>query len=157
MDDHSPSPDPLNFSLRPGSEATPKPDLLPDEFVPLGLVLQPRGVRVELTKPDVIMGRHSEVDIRLPLPDVSRRHCRFVFTRTGWQIVDLNSLNGIHVNGKRVAHTTLRDHDRLRIASFIFEVELPARSRPVPMTDPAARLEGEHTLPRPSEEKRRAS
>jgi pSer/pThr/pTyr-binding forkhead associated (FHA) protein len=93
----------------------------------LCLRLLPKGMRLELNKPDVLLGRHSDMDVRLPLPDVSRRHCRFVFTRSGWQVLDLNSLNGIHVNGKRVTHATLRPHDRLRIGGFTFEVELPGK------------------------------
>jgi pSer/pThr/pTyr-binding forkhead associated (FHA) protein len=123
MDDHP--------QLSAAAKMVPhEPVLLPADFVPLSLVLLPKGVRLELTKPDVLVGRHSDMDVRLPLPDVSRRHCRFVFTNSGWQVVDLNSLNGVHLNGKRVAHATLRNGDRLRIGGFLFEVEMPARTRP---------------------------
>jgi pSer/pThr/pTyr-binding forkhead associated (FHA) protein len=93
-------------------------------FIPLKLVLQPSGPVVELTRPDMIMGRHSQADVRLPLPDVSRRHCRFVFTNGAWQVFDLDSLNGVFVNGKRVAHATLCDHDSLAIGGFRFVVDL---------------------------------
>src|SRR5438128_1985002 len=73
------------------------PDLQCD-FVPLRLLAQPGGLCIELTKPDMLIGRHSEADVRLALPDVSRRHCRFVFAQGQWQVIDLNSLNGIYVN-----------------------------------------------------------
>jgi pSer/pThr/pTyr-binding forkhead associated (FHA) protein len=96
----------------------------PSPFIPLKLMLQPSGPVVELTRSDMIMGRHSEVDVRLPLPDVSRRHCRFVFTDTAWQVFDLDSLNGVFVNGKRVQHAILRDHDSLTIGGFRFTVDL---------------------------------
>ncbi len=99
-------------------------DQPPLPFIPLRLVLQPSGPVVELTRPDMIMGRHSEADVRLPLPDVSRRHCRFVFTNPAWQVFDLDSLNGVFVNGKRIQHATLCDHDSLTIGGFRFTVDL---------------------------------
>src|SRR5229473_2849513 len=70
----------------------------PSAFIPLKLILQPNGPVLELTRPDTLMGRHSEADVRLPLPDVSRRHCRFLFADGAWQIFDLDSLNGVFVN-----------------------------------------------------------
>src|SRR5262245_58857234 len=95
-----------------------------DDFVPLRLQLQPGGLSVEMTRPDMLLGRHSEADVRLALPDVSRRHCRFVFTDGGWQVLELNSLNGVFVNDERLDVSTLRHGDRLRIASLTFAVEL---------------------------------
>ena len=93
-------------------------------FIPLKLMVQPSGPVVELTRPDMIMGRHSEADVRLPLPDVSRRHCRFVFTNAAWQVFDLDSLNGVFVNGKRIQHAILCDQDSLTIGGFRFTVDL---------------------------------
>lgn len=95
---------------------------LPPDFVPLALLLHPSGMRVELTKPNTVLGRHSSADIRLPLPDVSRQHCRFVFGEGGWHIVDLDSTNGIFVNNQRVPRAALRGGDRIRIGGFVFEV-----------------------------------
>ena len=43
-------------------------NVLPLDFVPLRLLLQPGGLRIELTRPDMLVGRHSEADIRLPYP-----------------------------------------------------------------------------------------
>ncbi|HZT81924.1 MAG TPA: FHA domain-containing protein [Gemmataceae bacterium] len=98
----------------------------PPDFLPLRLVLQPSGWSVELTQPDVLVGRHTEADVRLPLPDVSRRHCRFVFADGCWQVHDLNSLNGVWVNGQQVRHAYLHHHDQLRIGGFTFVLELRA-------------------------------
>jgi len=79
---------------------------------------------VELTRPDVLVGRHSDVDLRLPLPDVSRRHCRFVYGNGNWVVMDLNSLNGVFVNDEPVAQATLKQGDRVRIGGFVFAVDL---------------------------------
>jgi pSer/pThr/pTyr-binding forkhead associated (FHA) protein len=92
---------------------------------PLRLILQPSCVVIELTEPDTLVGRHTNSDIRLPLPDVSRNHCRFVYEEGLWQVVDLNSLNGVHVNDVAVARAILHHRDQVRIGSFVFAVELP--------------------------------
>jgi pSer/pThr/pTyr-binding forkhead associated (FHA) protein len=97
---------------------------LPADFVPLRLVLQPGCASVTLTRPDMLIGRHSQADIRLPLPDVSRRHCRFFFGEGVWQVLDLNSLNGVFLNGEPVRQATLHQGDLLRIGGFTFAVDL---------------------------------
>jgi pSer/pThr/pTyr-binding forkhead associated (FHA) protein len=97
---------------------------VPLDFVPLRLVLQPSGATVELTQPDVLIGRHSLADVRLPLPDVSRRHCRCLFGQGFWQVIDLNSLNGVFLNGEPIRQATVRNGDLLRIGGFTFAVDL---------------------------------
>lgn len=97
---------------------------VPEDFVPLRLILQPSGASVELTQPDVLIGRHSQADVRLPLPDVSRRHCRFLFAQGVWQVIDLNSLNGVFLNGEPIRQASLRQGDLIRIGGFIFAVDM---------------------------------
>jgi pSer/pThr/pTyr-binding forkhead associated (FHA) protein len=104
----------------------------PETFVPLRLRLQPGGQTVELTTPNAVIGRHTDVDLRLPLPDVSRRHCRCFFADGLWQIVDLNSLNGIYVNGERVQQADLHQGDIIGIGGFSFEVDLTAGESSLP-------------------------
>ena len=77
-----------------------------------------------MTRPDAIVGRHTEADVRLPLPDVSRRHCRLLFREGVWRITDLNSLNGVQVNDESVLDAPLEQDDRLRIGGFHFVVDL---------------------------------
>jgi pSer/pThr/pTyr-binding forkhead associated (FHA) protein len=107
------------------------------DFQPLRLILQPRGPWVELTEPDQVIGRHSEADIRLPLPDVSRWHCRLLCVEGCWQIIDLNSLNGVYVNGRQVEQAPLHQGDRIRIGGFTFLVDFAAR-RPQATTEAEA-------------------
>ncbi|HYV37887.1 MAG TPA: FHA domain-containing protein, partial [Gemmataceae bacterium] len=77
--------------------------------------------------------RHSAADVRLALPDVSRRHCRFVFSDGSWRVFDLNSLNGVFVNGERLQEATVFHGDRIRIGSLTFECELEsADTMPAP-------------------------
>jgi hypothetical protein len=108
------------------------------EFVPLRLMLQPGNMAIELTRPDMVVGRHSDADIRLPLPDVSRRHCRFVFGNGNWVVMDLNSLNGVFVNDEPIGHATLKQGDRVRIGGYIFAVDLSREHHTVPPADDLA-------------------
>ena len=104
-----------------------------EEFAPLRLVLQPTGAVLEVTRPDVIVGRHSHADVRLALPDVSRRHCRMVHANGRWEVIDLHSLNGCWVNDQAVERAVLNHGDTLRLGGFTFMVDL---SRPAAGADP---------------------
>jgi len=129
MDDQRPLGGSARFATAK-SQPTVKPNAeLPLTFTPLTLMLVPTGMTVELTKADQMLGRHSSADVRLPLPDVSRRHCRFVYSEGCWQVIDLDSLNGVFVNNQRVRQTVIHNGDRIRIGSFVFEASLPRDSR----------------------------
>lgn len=110
----------------------------PVAFVPLRLRLQPGGQSVELTTPNALIGRHTDADLRLPLPDVSRRHCRCFFADGLWQIIDLNSLNGIYLNGDRVQQADLHQGDVIGIGGFSFEVDLTGAALTVDQRGDAA-------------------
>jgi pSer/pThr/pTyr-binding forkhead associated (FHA) protein len=107
--------------------AGPGPVCLPADFRPLTLVLEAGGLTITLTQPDMLVGRHTQADIRLPLPDVSRHHCRFLFRSGGWRMIDLQSLNGVYVNGEQVQEAALQDGDAIVIGSCHFKVKTEAR------------------------------
>jgi pSer/pThr/pTyr-binding forkhead associated (FHA) protein len=88
---------------------------------------------VDVTRSGAVLGRHSGADVRLPLPDVSRRHCQFVCDDGRWLVIDLDSLNGVTVNGELVRQAELHDRDVMQIGGFVFDIELPAAiSLPLP-------------------------
>ena len=134
----------------------------PDDFLPMRLRLHPGDHVIDLTQPDVLLGRHSEADLRMPMPDVSRRHCRFVYSAAGWQVIDLDSLNGVFVNGARISRLSiLRPGDHVRICGVEFDVESIAgftADGPDPSGDVLRTLD-EVVLPVPTEmpPQRRAS
>ncbi|MBI1916000.1 MAG: FHA domain-containing protein [Planctomycetes bacterium] len=134
-----------------GSHAAPDCEGLPPHFVPLRLVMRPGGVAVELTRPDMLLGRHSEADVRLPLPDVSRRHCRFVFSDGSWHVRDLKSLNGTYVNEQAVEYTAIFHGDTVRIGGFVFGVDLAGADGTAEGvgTGDGVLLSITHALPRP--------
>ncbi len=115
-----------SISAAPADEADSAGAPPPPVAVPLKLVLVPSGMSVELTRPEVTVGRHSSCDVCLPVGDVSRRHCRFVHQGGTWEVEDLDSLNGVYVNDQRIRHSALAHRDRLRIGSMTFEVRIRA-------------------------------
>ena len=129
-------------------EDSPAP---PEPFIPLRLAVPSDGLSVELAKPDMVLGRHSAADVRVGLPDVSRRHCRFLFAGRRWQVVDLDSLNGVFVNGQRVRQATLDHGDRLRVGAVTFEVEIyePVTAAILEMKRPDVLQSIAEVLPRP--------
>lgn len=123
------------------------PGAVPDGFRPLRLVLQPGGLTIELDRPDLLVGRHSEADVRLALPDVSRRHCRIQYSSGQWRVVDLSSLNGVFVNGERMHESNLYDGDELRLGSFFFHVMVGGPTNRNPKADVIRRIA--EALPNP--------
>jgi pSer/pThr/pTyr-binding forkhead associated (FHA) protein len=103
----------------------------PAGFLPFRLSLQPGGNSVELTRPEMVIGRQSAADIRLRSPEVSRRHCRLVFADGQWQVFDLSSLNGVWVNGLRVQRATLQNNDILHIGNYDFVVQIGPATIPM--------------------------
>jgi pSer/pThr/pTyr-binding forkhead associated (FHA) protein len=117
----------------PPSEAAPRAEAdrpAPADFVPLRLVLHPGGAMLEVNRVDALVGRHSDADVRLPLPDVSRRHCRLLWLEGRWHVLDLHSLNGVFVNDEAVQQAALQAGDLLRIGGFTFRVDFAAPAVP---------------------------
>jgi len=63
----------------------------------------------------VILGRTVDNDVQIDSKFVSRHHCQIITTSQGSVIEDLNSTNGIHVQGKRVRRYNLNDGDVVTI------------------------------------------
>jgi pSer/pThr/pTyr-binding forkhead associated (FHA) protein len=77
-----------------------------------------------LAKPVTTLGRGSDCNLRIPLPTVSRHHCRILIKGEQLVVSDLGSSNGTFVNNRRVTETPLRPGDRLGIGGVVFTVQL---------------------------------
>jgi pSer/pThr/pTyr-binding forkhead associated (FHA) protein len=66
---------------------------------------------LELTQPITRIGRSFAATLQIEDPSISRRHAIVVQRRETVRILDDRSLNGIVVNGRRVAEAELRDGD----------------------------------------------
>lgn len=79
------------------------------------LVVNPEhGTEVIRLEDETSIGRESSCDVRLDDRRVSRCHCRIVRTASGlFQLEDLQSVGGTHVNGVQITSLTLRTGDRI--------------------------------------------
>jgi predicted component of type VI protein secretion system len=96
------------------------------ELVPVG-----GGDTIPLIREVMVVGRRETCDIRLPFPNISGMHCQLFFRNGYWFIRDLNSTNGIKVNGVRVQEKLLHPNDELKIGKRCYHIqyELPADRR----------------------------
>ncbi len=80
------------------------------------LVHESAGIReFEIVDNEVHMGRELDNTLRLPDPSISRHHCVVRKVAGGYEIQDLQSSNGVLVNGSRVQSSPLRDGDRITL------------------------------------------
>src|SRR5262245_57298405 len=86
--------------------------------------------QVLLQGPRVLVRRSSKCDLTLRDESVSRHHAEFVEGPAGWLMRDLESRNGIEVNGKRVSERLLADGDRLKIGNVALQLELTVTAPP---------------------------
>lgn len=70
-----------------------------------------------LTHSVTVVGRASDVDLRLNDPGVSRRHAEIRQEGGEFVVVDLGSTNGIRLNQAPVARQRLRNGDRVEVGS----------------------------------------
>jgi hypothetical protein len=102
---------------------------LPDEVgvAPEEVAIVLDGARHEVAKRKVMIGRGKECDIQVLDPNVSRRHAELRQEGTAYWIVDLDSTNGVEVNGKRLKRAQLENGDRITLGSseLVFERGFP--------------------------------
>ena len=72
-----------------------------------------------------MIGRSEHNDVCLPSPYLSRHHAVIVARPEGFDLVDLNSVNGVLLNGQRVERALLRNEDVLAIGPFRLKVQIP--------------------------------
>jgi pSer/pThr/pTyr-binding forkhead associated (FHA) protein len=75
----------------------------------------------ELFLEEVVVGRAIDADIPVNSTDLSRKHV--AMRRTGpsqWTVVDLESRNGVYLNGLKVHSAVLHDGDNLQLGTVVF-------------------------------------
>jgi adenylate cyclase len=88
------------------------------ELVPIG-----GGDPIPLEQPVLVIGRRETCDICMRFPNISGRHCELTFCEGFWHIRDLNSTNGVKVNGMRVSERTLQPSDEVTIGQRKYTIE----------------------------------
>lgn len=83
------------------------------------LVHENSGVReFELLDAEIHIGRELDNTLRLPDPSISRHHCVIRKVGNAYEIQDLQSSNGVLLNGSRVQSSPLRDGDRVTLGQI---------------------------------------
>ena len=80
-------------------------------------VLTIAGRRHELVGERTVIGRSKDCDVQVSDPNVSRRHAEVRRDGDTYVLVDLDSTNGVEVDGKRVKRHELRDGSRFTVGS----------------------------------------
>ncbi len=104
------------------------------ELMPVG-----GGDPIPLLKKTLLVGRRESCDIVLRFSNVSAHHCQLNVIGGYWYVRDLQSRNGVKVNGVRVTDKRLDPGDVLSVAKHKYEmhyspVELGAVGPPPPDT-----------------------
>ncbi|GGJ19882.1 MULTISPECIES: FHA domain-containing protein [Paenarthrobacter] len=76
------------------------------------------GARFLLDADTTTAGRHPDADIFLDDVTVSRKHVQFIRTASGFELVDMGSLNGTYVNHDRVDRVQLKSGNEVQIGKF---------------------------------------
>lgn len=72
-----------------------------------------------------IVGRRRNCDLRIPLHDVSKRHCQINCDDGTLKIRDLGSKNGTLLNGLRITEAVVQPGDWIQVGSigFVFQID----------------------------------
>jgi hypothetical protein len=83
------------------------------------------GERHEIRKRRTVIGRSKDCDIQLNDTNVSRRHAELRQEGTAYWIVDLDSTNGVEINGRRAKRAKLDPGDTVTLGStdMVFDRE----------------------------------
>lgn len=94
-----------------------------------------------ITRDMTVIGRREDCDLRIPLGEVSRKHCRVIRDSDTLRIEDLGSSNGTYVNGQRVQEALLTPGDSLQVGPVVFVLQVdgqPADDELTPISVPMA-------------------
>ena len=90
-----------------------------------------------------VVGRREDCDLRIPLGEVSRKHCRIVRDGDSLKLEDLGSSNGTFLNGQRVQEALLSPGDTIQVGPVVFVLQIDGQPtdeelQPVQMESGAA-------------------
>ncbi|MBN1554694.1 MAG: FHA domain-containing protein [Phycisphaerae bacterium] len=79
---------------------------------------------IPITKPQTVLGRGADCDLRIPIESCSRRQCQLVIRGEEVRLQDLGSSNGTYVNNNRVEDAVLKPGDKLMIGPITMTVRI---------------------------------
>ena len=91
----------------------------------------PQPYSFQLDHPPVVFGRLEDCDIQIDSASISSRHAQMTRVQGGFELRDLDSTNGVKVNGQRVAVVVLREGSSIELGDVTFNFELAPEERAV--------------------------
>lgn len=88
------------------------------ELVPIG-----GGDSIPLVRELLTVGRRESCDVCMRFPNISGLHCQLTFRNGYWYVRDLNSTNGVKVNGTRVQEKVLHSRDEVTIGKRKYTIQ----------------------------------
>ncbi|MGZ5369645.1 MAG: FhaA domain-containing protein, partial [Aeromicrobium sp.] len=94
------------------------------------VVLEVNGMKHPLAPPGVVIGRGAEAELRIDDPGISRRHAQFrvqtVEGKTTVTVIDLDSTNGVILNGRRVTEAEVGNGSEIRLGNTTLTIHISA-------------------------------
>jgi hypothetical protein len=92
------------------------------------VLLEVNGMKHPIDPPGVVIGRGNEADLKIDDPGISRRHAEIKIHQSGAEttvtIVDLNSTNGVVLNGHKVATGVVTDGSEIRLGNTVIVIRM---------------------------------
>lgn len=97
------------------------------------VILEVNGMKHPLAAPGVVIGRGAEAELRIDDPGISRRHAEIkvynVEGRTAVAVIDLQSTNGVILNGRRVSNAQVADGSEIRLGNTTLMIRISLRDK----------------------------
>jgi hypothetical protein len=103
-------------AARPADRAEDRREAEPEKHETRALLMMD-GKTFVIDRPNTVIGRSSRCDFVVEDPNVSRRHAELQRRGADWYVVDLDSTNGVIVNGKQVRSTRLAPGDEIKLGT----------------------------------------
>ena len=99
-------------------------------------------------RPPAVVGRDPKCDVCFEHDSISRQHCQFTLNGEEALVVkDMDSMNGIYVDDRRVQHATLMPHQTLQIGALIVQVEFSDDEFPATSPKPKGSVYATQPMP----------
>ena len=76
------------------------------------------GAKFSFDSGRLLIGRGDECQIRINQGSISRHHAALTFMENCWQIEDLNSQNGVFIDGVQISRQQLTQNTRIRLGTI---------------------------------------
>ena len=92
------------------------------------VLIEVNGMKHPLNPPGVVIGRGNEADLKIDDPGISRRHAQIKIHQSGSEttvtVLDLDSTNGVVLNGHKVSTGVVTDGSEIRLGNTVIVIRM---------------------------------